>query len=261
MALFRCNSMIVQQWRRSSMVRPLLTQSRGSRMIVFVLAVLLLIAGPASAVPITIDDFEDGTTEGWHVGDAAHPSPPVNIPSGGPAGIGDAYLQLTANGGQGMGSRLSVLNLSQWTGDFTGVSGISMDVNDFGPSEVVLRLLFANFPDAPGPPTDVAVTVAPVIVPAGSGWTSVFFSLAPDNLIAPIGTVAGALAHVEEMRIFHNPIADFPGPPMGPETVIAIVGIDNIQADIQAVPEPASVLLVLSGLGAAVRRWRRRTPR
>jgi hypothetical protein len=228
-------------------------------MIALVAAVLLLIAGPASAVPLTIDDFEDGTTEGWHVGDPSHPAPPVNISTGGPGGAGDAYLQLTANGGQAIGSRLSVLNTSQWTGDFTGVSGIAMDVNDLGPSDVVLRLLLAHFPDVPGPPTDVAVTLAPVFVPAGSGWTSVFFSLAPDNLIATIGTVAGALSDADELRIFHNPAADFPGPPFGPVSVTALVGIDNIQAvpEVQAVPEPTSVLLVVSGVGAAWRTRRR----
>ena len=87
-------------------------------------------------MPVGIDDFEDGTTAGWHVGDPAqHPAPPVNVSTGGPAGAGDAYLQLQALGGSGAGSRLSVLNLSQWTGDFTGVPAIEMDVNNFGPED------------------------------------------------------------------------------------------------------------------------------
>ena len=104
--------------------------------VVLVLA-LSLTASTAWAVPVGFDDFEDGTTAGWDVGNpAGHPAPPVNISTGGPAGAGDAYLQLQAFGGGGSGSRLSVLNVSQWTGDFSRRPAIGMDVNNFGPDEV-----------------------------------------------------------------------------------------------------------------------------
>ena len=219
--------------------------------------ILALTASTASAVPVGIDDFEDGTTEGWHVGDPdAHPAPPVNVPTGGPAGAGDAYLQLTALGGFGAGSRLSVLNLSQWTGDFTGVPAIGMDVNNFGPEELVLRLLFVNFPDEPGPPTDVAWTLAPVTVAPGSGWNDVLFSLSAANLFAPFGSVVGALGDVDELRLFHNPAPAFGGPTIGAPPVVATLGIDNIGIveDVTAVPEPSSMLLMLAGLGAGARK-------
>ena len=75
--------------------------------IVLTLALTVLTTSTAWAVPVGIDDFEDGTTAGWHVGDPAqHPAPPVNVSTGGPAGAGDAYLQLQALGGSGAGSRL-----------------------------------------------------------------------------------------------------------------------------------------------------------
>ena len=102
-------------------------------------------------------------------------------------------------GGSGPGSRLSVLNLSQWTDDFTSVAAIGMDVNNFGPNELVLRLLFVNFPDAPGPPTDVAWTLASVVVPSGSGWNMVGFSLDSANLFAGFGMVGDALGDVDEL--------------------------------------------------------------
>ena len=157
---------------------------------------------------------------------------------------------------------MSVLNLSQWTGDFTGVPAIKMAVNNFGPDELVLRLLFVNFPDAPGPPTDVAWTLAPVIVPSGSGWNNVVFSLSVANLFAPIGTVDGALADVDELRIFHNPEPFFGGPNVGAPAVVATLGIDNIGvvADTTAVPEPSSMLLMLAGLGAGARKMFRAKP-
>ena len=225
--------------------------------VVVLLALTSLITSTASAAPLTIDDFEDGTTEGWTVGDPdAHPDAPENIASGGPAGAGDAYLQIDALGGNGPGSRLSVLNLSQWTGDFTGVTAIGMDVNNFGPDDLTLRLLFVNFADTPGPPTDVAWTVDPVFVPAGSGWNDVLFSLSLANLFAPIGTVAGALADVDELRLFHNPNPSFGGPGNGAPAVVATLGIDNIGAvtDTTPIPEPSSMLLMLAGLGAGARK-------
>lgn len=204
------------------------------------------------AGPFTVDTFEDGTTQGWFV-PGPHPVPPANIATGGPGGVGDNYLRLTALGGVDAGSRLSVHNESQWTGDFTGLSGIEMDVNNFGPDNLVLRLLFVNFPGAPGPPTDVAWTLAPVNVPSGSGWTHVRFSLAGANLFAPLGSVVGALSGVDEFRLFHNVAPAFGGPGVGAAPVTAVLGVDNIQA----VPEPSTLLLLGSGALALVRRRRR----
>ena len=227
--------------------------------VVVILALTSLTASTAWSAPLTIDDFEDGTTEGWIVGapaEGSHPNPPENISTGGPAGAGDAYLQAQATGGAGAGSRLSVLNLSQWTGDFTDVTAIGMDVNNFGPEELALRLLFVNFAEPGGFPTDVAWTLAPVIVPSGSGWDDVLFSLSLANLFAPFGTVAGALADVDEMRLFHNPQPSFGGPGIGAPAVVATLGIDNVDAitNITAIPEPSSVLLMLAGLGAGARK-------
>ena len=114
--------------------------------VVLIFVFTVITASTAWAVPVGIDTFEDGTTMGWVVGEGPNPVPPVNVSTGGPAGVDDAYLQLQALGGSGAGSRLSVFNMSQWTGDFTGVPAIGMDVNNFGPDELVLRLLFVTSP-------------------------------------------------------------------------------------------------------------------
>jgi PEP-CTERM motif len=216
------------------------------------LAWLLTACIPSSlfALPIGIDTFSDGTTQGWFVpGAGGHPAPPQNVGTGGPGGAGDAYLQLTSFGGDGPGSRLSVLNTSQWTGDYlsAGLTAISMDVNNFGNTDLYLHLLIVNFPDNPGPPTDVAWTLVPVIVAAGSGWQTVQFSFS--SLFAPFGTIAGALSSVDELRLFHSVAPVFGGPGMGAEPIAAVLGVDNIQA----VPEPATLLLLGAGVAALAR--------
>lgn len=232
------------------------------RLQITLVALLAILLAPAAlfALPITIDDFEDGTTQGWFVPGGgplgAHPAPPANVP-GGQGGALDDYLLLTALGGGGSGSRMSVLNESQWTGNFADITGIDMDVNNFGPESLFLRLLFVNFPPGGPPPgpTDVAWTLAPIIVPFASGWTHISFDLSPSNLFAPFGTVGGALSDVNELRLFHSVAPFFGGPTVGSEPVMARLGVDNIAA----VPEPTSMVLLGTGLiGLATRKYRRR---
>ena len=223
--------------------------------------VLLLAAGsPLPAQLITnLDTFDDGTTSGWFVGDASHPTPPTNIATGGPAGAGDNYLQLQAINGSQLGSRLSVLNGSQWAGNYlsSGITGLRMDVKNFGPDDLHLRLLFEDFAGA-GPPANLALSKVAVIVPAGSEWQSVSFALTPDALIPGIfGSVAGALASVDVLRLFHNIDAVFPGPGLGPAPVTAVLGVDNITA-FTPVPEPATYLAGVALVGGCVLAWRRR---
>jgi hypothetical protein len=234
----------------------------GSRVLAdaFILAaVLMALPASSSALPITPDTFEDGTTMGWGV-PGASPNAPSNIASGGPAGAGDNYLQLVATGTAVAGGRLAVLNSSQWTGDYlaAGITSIRMDVNNFGPSDLVLRLLFEDF-DGPGPPANLALTLAGVPVPANSGWITVAFDLSQANLtVETFGSVIGALSDVDTLRIFHNPDPTFPGPGVGIPPVSVTLGVDNIAA--AAVPEPSSLALLGGGLALLLRR-RRRTPR
>ena len=52
------------------------------------------------------------------------------MPDGGPAGAGDQYMRITSNGGFGAGSRLTVLNRTQWLGNYiaAGVTAVEMDL-------------------------------------------------------------------------------------------------------------------------------------
>jgi hypothetical protein len=202
-----------------------------------------------------VDTFEDGTTQGWTAGGtlAAPVVPPANVTTGGPAGVDDNYLRISAIGGSGPGSKLAAFNLSQWTGNYTaaGVSVIQMNVSNFGPDDAYVRLLFSD--PAGGPPTNLAITSA-AFLPAGSGWTPVTFAVDPASLITLLGSAASALANVTELRIFHNPAATFPGPPEGPPAAVLQLGVD----DVAAVPEPFTPSLAGAGLVVlALRRPRR----
>jgi len=219
------------------------------------LTAALLIGSAVSGYAVTIgqiDNFQDGTTMGWHVGGGGNPNVPVNVATGGPAGAGDAFLSLTATGGGGPGSKLAAFNTAQWTGDYIagGIGRIRMSVRNEGPADIDLRLVLLNF--AGMFPANLVVTNA-VHVPSASGWQTAIFDLSPAALTVIAGTATGALSNVEELRIFHNPDPDYPAPPGGPPPVNATVGIDNIQA----VPEPTSLLLVSSAFaGVWLRRFR-----
>jgi hypothetical protein len=223
-------------------------------MIVALLVVTLFQPPLASGLTVgQADTFEDGTTQNWVVGllGAPHPAPPQNIPTGGPAGAGDNFLLLTAIGGSGAGNRLTVINATQWTGNFVaaGIDHITMAVNNLGSSDLALRLLFED--SMGGPPTNAAFSTDAVSVPSGSGWMPVVFPITPADLTAELGDVTAALTNSTIMRLYHSPAPGFPGP-----AVVASLGVDNITA--AAVPVPVSALLFSSGLAAMLFRQRRK---
>jgi hypothetical protein len=207
-------------------------------------ALAATLCGPAAAIGLgQVDNFEDGSTQGWGSG-AANAAPPANVASGGPAGAGDNYLLVTSSGIRGPGGKLVALSGAQWSGDYlaAGITAISMDLSNLGSSDLSLHLLLAGSGGAS------AITTQPLLLPAGSGWTHLSFNLAPAALTGP---ALQALGGVTQLRLFHGDAAVFPGP-----DIAAQLGVDNITA----VPEPRSAALLLAGLAALAAR-RRRTPR
>lgn len=218
----------------------------------FLTAVVLMLSSfcAHSAVGVgfgQVDTFENGSAQSWSTGPLGHPAPPANIATGGPGGVDDNYLRLTALGGGGPGSRLAVFNGVQWSGNYlaAGITAISLHVNNFGPNEAHLRLRFLG--SAAGPTNDAAVTNA-IIVPPGSGWSLITFTIDPASLVTLQGSATAALTNASELRLFHNPAPAYPGPPAGPPAINVQLGIDNIRA----VPEASPLALIVVGIVALV---------
>ncbi|MBA3320119.1 MAG: PEP-CTERM sorting domain-containing protein [Pyrinomonadaceae bacterium] len=219
-------------------------------------ACCLLLPSAAAADPVLfqVDTFEGGS-QGWFTGGPRVPPQPATVVSGGPTGN---FMMLTAFGGAGPRNSLTVNNTSQWAGNYlaAGVNAITMDLRNFGPSDLSLRLLFED--PMFGPPRNIAFSTEAIFLPAGGDWTRVTFLIGPGNLTAGLGSVEAALTNATQFRLFHNPAAAFPPPPVGAPPVVAQLGVDNITA--AAIPEPTTMLLLgtgLAGVGAAVRRRRK----
>jgi hypothetical protein len=225
--------------------------------VITVLTVVALALGStfSYAAPITIIDTFSADEENWFAGGLGPPGgtppvPPTRIPTGGPAGVGDGFLQITAIGGEGPGSRLVAINTAQWAGDYlaAGINAISMDLQNQSPTELVIRLLFEN--PLGGPPTDEGITSFGAVLPANSDWMHFVFPIRPSDLEAEIGDMNVLLSNVTLIRIIHSVEPDDADP------VTAQLGVDNI--GVTLVPEPATIFLMMAGLGAAALRRRRR---
>ncbi len=187
----------------------------------------------------SVDDFQDGTTQSWAGGSA-----PTNIATGGPAGAGDRYLELSSTGTKPIGTK----NEDQWIGDLTaaGITSVEADVANFGPDPLELRVFLVESGFASRYTSTTSVTV-----PTGGNWIHVVFDLTPSGMTLVGGTspdVATALSNLQTFLFRHQP-----GAPAGigaaPNTV-GVLGIDNITAT----PEPATFGLLAIGAVAALRR-------
>ena len=187
-------------------------------------AAVVIISTTLAVVPNQFDNFEDETTQGWGSGNP-NPTPPTNINTGGPAGTDDNYLRVTSTGGSGAGSKLVVMNLTQWTGDYlaAGVTSVSMHIKNFGTTTLNMRIVLEG-------PGGNFWSVDPVIVAASSDWQLISFSIQAANLTG--GTnVNSTLSGVTEVRILHSVAGGSKG-----DAVVAQIGLDDITAVSQPVP-------------------------
>ena len=206
---------------------------------------VLLPSGAWGAIRLgQIDDFQTGSTLGWQHGFNSMAQPSL-VSFGGPLGAGDQYLQNFSTGDSGADSKQIMFNLDQWTGNYeaTGVTRITAQMADFGPSPLFMRVTIQdNFG------TDYGSTDAILLPPDGT-WHAVSFDLNASGmtLIQGSSTLSDALSNVGVLRI----LSAANGPSFLGDTTPATLGVD----DIAAVPEP--VLLAAPLMAAMLRRRRR----
>jgi hypothetical protein len=168
--------------------------------------VFLPVAGLGGPVVGQIDTFEDNTTDHWSIG--VNPpvpgfTPPVVVPTGGPSGVGDHFMFLTADGSRS-GGRLTVFNRDQWAGNFlaAGVNAVGMDLENLGTVPLSMRIAVKS---GIGIGSPGYASTLPFLLPADGQWHHAVFSLDPGSLTA-IGSpppLDAVLSNVAEFRILN----------------------------------------------------------
>ena len=209
------------------------------------LALTILVFAPSTSRGITlgqIDTFEDGTKDGWTAG------PVIQSTLGGPGGASDHYLILKP----GVSTATMLLqfeNDSQWTGNYlaAGVTRIEMDLINPSSSAMSMRIAIANG-GIGGYTSSTAYTLPP-----DNQWHHAIFGLTADSLTAGTSPppLNDFLANVSGFFIYDSRDLFFAD--LGPTGF----GIDNVHA----IPEPASISILLSGIVGIALLRRRRTKR
>lgn len=177
-----------------------------------------------------VDDFQDGTIQGWIIGNGNPQGFGTSVVSdAGPNGVGDNVLDYNSTGGGGVGSRMVVFNPNlKWRGNYLDQNivaikfDIKVEINDLNIKVAFQRGTNDNF-------TRVA-TSTPIIIEAGIGWTSVELPIAIndleiiDNYLGDY-TITEVLQDVSIIRILSNPNPMWLG-----ESIAANIQLDNITA-------------------------------
>jgi hypothetical protein len=203
-----------------------------------------------------IDTFESGDTLNWSNGPDA--PDPINVATGGPAGDGDHFLQISASGGFGAGGKLITFNRSQWLGNYNaaGVTQLEMDLKNLDNTSPIqtlfMRIGFKQSTAGGGPSY---VTTHAFSLPADGAWHHAVFGLTGatmTGLSTGALTLSQLLSNPAEMRIFSSASLSSDG-----DVTSSRFGVDNIQAIQVVVPEPGTFsLLCIAALLLICRRGR-----
>ena len=170
-----------------------------------------------------IDDFQSGDTMGWSQGGPS-PNVPSVIPTGGPAGIDDKYLQNISSGGFGPGSKQVMMNMTQWAGNYTmaGVTRITAELANFGSKPLSMRVVLEG---GPGSSSFVSTNAFPL--PTDKFWHAATFELTAAALEPVEGSdsLTDVLGSVTSLRIISAQMAGSRG-----DAIAATLGADDIRA-------------------------------
>ena len=191
-----------------------------------IIALFMVLYSHSQITSGQLNDFQDGTTQGWSNGPPS-PNPPVNIPDGGPTGAGDRFLREVSAGGSGAGSRLILFNEeNEWQGNYTAANivSISFHAKNSGTTDLSLRIAMEG-----GNDTSEMVTTDFVSLPASqTEWILITIPiLASDfTVLNGVNSAEEVLADMNHIHIMSNPNLEFQG-----ESIAGTLDLDNIMAN------------------------------
>ena len=197
---------------------------------------MLALFGSANAISLSsFNDFEDGTTQSWAGGSA-----PTNVSVGQSS---SKALEISASGG----NLATLSNSTDWTGNFTsaGVTGIKAWFRNTGMNPLGIRLVLFSASNQ-----SIRWTSSTALVLSGSDWVQHTFSISQADLtsVGAAASYASSVSSVTRMMFRHDPT----GPSSNGSAVTGSMRIDNIQA----VPEPASIVVLTTAMLGLLRRRR-----
>lgn len=195
------------------------------KLLLCALTCLVCFSLSAQIEPFFQNNFEDGTTQGWANGTQS-PNPPTNIPSGGPGGVDDNFLEKVSAGGTGAGSRMIIFNEdSEWTGNY-GETGAVIEVILFQAKNPSNEDLLVRVAMRGGSDDTTICTTAAVIVPPQFSWNSYTLDLEADSftIIDGTSTIEEVLASVNQIRILHSATPSWIG-----DVIAATLHLDNLE--------------------------------
>jgi hypothetical protein len=211
-------------------------------------------AGSSSAISVGEQDNFSLDLEGWAQGALSTPSGGViRAEGGGPAGEGDAYMQVVADGIGDHGALVVYNKTTPWEGDYiaAGVTGVWMSVNNLGATDLNLRLAFGTS-EAPREGGSWVSSTTSINVPSGSGWLDVQLPLTPADLTLVQGanSITEVMSSVAAVRILHSTTPSARG-----NFLSAHLGVDNILV-VGALSIPGDFDNNLAVNGADLAQWR-----
>lgn len=177
-----------------------------------------------------VDTFATSSTMSWGGGEFASATVSV-VPTGGPAGDGDGYLEVAQTNNFHLAVRTTS---SDWTGSYAaiGAEQISVDMRS-APGSQPLAIRLVLFGPNPGADSNRWVSNTAINLADDGLWQSVTFPLAESEFTHfGAGTFSQLMSGVVRVMFRHDPGT----PTFGGVNVTGTLGLDNIALEAAAPP-------------------------
>jgi len=249
-------------------------------------AFLTLALGTNTAFAVTINssllnDFEDFSVHGWTYGGSSAKADPSILPKVVQEANGNKYLQVTSTGGgtsgRGPGSRMSVINETEWRGNYNsaGVGSVLAKMKNMGDESLYMR---AAFTTRTLEEWHFAASDTYLELPADGKWYDLSFAIDAENITAFLGNSGECcftkwdfdevMGGVNQFKFHNGKDAHF----WGGAKISSVLGIDDISVssevsqsiilsagELAPVPVPAAAWLFMTGLLGVAGISRKRT--